>query len=885
MKSNKDIVLEYMQQNSTSVLNNDIRKFTTQELSEELTIQRTNLSTILNALVKENKVEKLQGKPVYYKVLTIPGTVLKEQSCFKMLIGYDGSLKNAVQLAKAAILYPGHSLNTLIIGPSGSGKSYFAKMMYAFAKENHVIHMDAPFIKVNCRHYDGEEENLYKRLFENSSDELSAVDQASGGVLFIDHIDFLPIKAKEMLFDLIEHENTKLTDVILICAGNDTMRKPLLDAYCAKFSVQIELPQLADWKIEERFILVQEFLQKEAFRMKRIIHINSELLRCILLYRCEHNVKQLKSDIKVGCANAYVREFERNHQELYMYMNDFPAYVRKGFLFYKDNKDSIENLIPQNYSYTFSDRDMGKIEENAFVGTEGSDKDETVYDIIDRKVVELKERGIKEEDISTIINTDLENDMRILHKRLNQKKINKESISKVVDLRIVTIVEKFIQEASNYFGRIYPEATFYGLCLHLSATIDKPNQLQRLSNTQIMETIHNNPDEYNFCMKFSTQLEKEFDIQLPIDEVVFITMFITDRNAFEETRRPVVLIAMHGAATASSMADAVNALVRCDNVYAFDLSLELDMHQAYEDLKKKILEIDQGKGIVFLYDMGSLKTMVDTIVQETAIPIRTIEIPSTLIALDISRKASSATSLDEIAIDMGTENAAADPKAYQRQDNSKVIVTLCMSGKGAAVQMKNYLENNMPKDKADVVALAISDRATLMDQVNRIRKDHQIIYVIGTYDPKLYGIPFISVSQLFQTPADKLNMLLALEEVKLPETVDFEGIYTYLKEQLPGLDITLLKRTLPRIITKIKKRINGMSLDMELGLFLHIACSIWRFQQNEEIPVNVHRESILSKNKRLYNDLKDYLKPIEEEFIIEFNDDELANIIGIIRQI
>ena len=44
----------------------------------------------------------------------------------------------------------------------------------------------------------------------------------------------------------------------------------------------------------------------------------------MLLYRCENNVKQLKSDIKIGCANAYVREFNEDTDELYIYMNDMP---------------------------------------------------------------------------------------------------------------------------------------------------------------------------------------------------------------------------------------------------------------------------------------------------------------------------------------------------------------------------------------------------------------------------------------------------------------------------------------------------------------------------------------------------------------------------------
>ena len=66
---------------------------------------------------------------------------------------------------------------------------------------------------------------------------------------------------------------------------------------------------------------------------------------------------------------------------------------------------------------------------------------------------------------------------------------------------------------------------------------------------------------------------------------------------------------------------------------------------------------------------------------------------------------------------------------------------------------------------------------------------------------------------------------------------------------------------------------------------MHIACSIYRLQNENKSVKNGQTKHIILKNKRLYNDLKEILHLIEEEFYVEFNDDELANIIQIIRQI
>ena len=366
-------------------------------------------------------------------------------------------------------------------------------------------------------------------------------------------------------------------------------------------------------------------------------------------------------------------------------------------------------------------------------------------------------------------------------------------------------------------------------------------------------------------------------------------MFICDNTIYDKpVKKPVVLLAMHGRSTASSMADVVNSLVKGDNTYAFDMPLSMDMHEAYDELKALIQEIDKGQGILFLYDMGSLRTMAEMIRKECGVEIRALELPGTLIALDSSRRASCLTSLDELydKVALAFQDSYAHlTESYVRHCNRKIIITLCMSGKGGAMQMKAYLEKHAHMREVDIIPLAISDRKQLLGEVNRLRQEHEILYVIGTYDPQLHGIPFISISKLFETPADKLDILLALPSREEPAMVDYEAIYTYLSEQLEGLDVKKLKRFLPRAIARIKKIVHGLSQDQELGLFLHIACAIQRILVGGKMPVTRNRESVISRNKRLYNDLQDTLQPLEEAFGIAFSDDELACIISIIKQI
>lgn len=74
---------------------------------------------------------------------------------FSELVGYSGSLANAVRQAKAALLYPPNGLHTLLSGPSGSGKTTFARFMYQYAVQvdsflqtRHILFLIVQIIRI-----------------------------------------------------------------------------------------------------------------------------------------------------------------------------------------------------------------------------------------------------------------------------------------------------------------------------------------------------------------------------------------------------------------------------------------------------------------------------------------------------------------------------------------------------------------------------------------------------------------------------------------------------------------------------------------------------------------------------------------------------------------
>jgi len=157
---------------------------TTKQLVADLGIVRPNVSKALNDLVRTGKLIKLPGRPVRYitpelaqqpkaasastpvpTVVKTPPATEVTTDFFDKMIGAQGSLKNQVEQAKAAMLYPPKGLNTLIIGPTGSGKTFFVHGMYQFSSVHKIIDTEKPLITFNCADYAHNPELLMSHLF------------------------------------------------------------------------------------------------------------------------------------------------------------------------------------------------------------------------------------------------------------------------------------------------------------------------------------------------------------------------------------------------------------------------------------------------------------------------------------------------------------------------------------------------------------------------------------------------------------------------------------------------------------------------------------------------------------------------------------------------
>lgn len=883
MKPTKEIVYEFIQQIEFNKETQEKLGLKTAEIATRLGMQRSNVSALLNQLCAEGKLRKINSRPVLYTIYK-GEDLSSETSCFKTMIGFNGSLRSVVQLAKAAILYPQKSLNTLILAPRGCGTSLLAKLMFNFAKEVNVINEDAQFIKLNCNHYIDNKEALKKELFGTpnpNEDFTNCFDRAEQGVLFIDNVNLLEGQEQENINTYLEtgsiyYNNDRQypmkRNVLLILACSNDSSKKIIENYTSKIPMKIEIPSLVERPLLERFELSHRFLTIEAARSGRQIEINSETMKAVMLYDCPLNVKQLNHDIKIACANAYVRSYQDINERIVITPYDFESYVRKGLLNEKKFKEELELLVGKDETYIFDkDKIQKKLEH---VNMQGD-----LYAYIKNRANELEKRGIDKQEVTTIMNNDLKNLFVEYRDILSKQVINIEQLQKLVDEKVIVIVNDFLAKCKLKFDRDYPANIIYGLCLHINALLSLTKTQQRVSNEQITSIIQNYPDEYSMGVKLATKLKNEYDLELPIDEIVLITMFIIDVPEEKVNYTPQVLFAMHGDSTAKSLRDVTNALTKTNNTYSFDLCLNSDTQVALSELKTLIQTIDQGKGVIVIYDMGSIKTMLETIQEETNIPLRLIYMPVTLIGLDAARKCSMEEDIDVVYHSVLTELTGLK-EGYIRKP--KVIITLCNTGEGGAKQLKEYIDKYSNLN-IKTIPLAISHKKTLLNEVMAIQQANEIHAFVGTYNPKLFGIPYIPISEVFKSSHTELDRIL-LFKPNTNANVDYDEINMNLQEQLHSTPIHKLKKVLPEVLREMND-IYSLTEDQEIGLYMHIACMINQLIENKTIPKNPNTSKVIEHYEEDFKVIIRLMKKIEKTFSIIVPDDGAAYILEIIQPV
>ena len=140
---------------------------------------------------------------------------------------------------------------------------------------------------------------------------------------------------------------------------------------------------------------------------------------------------------------------------------------------------------------------------------------------------------------------------------------------------------------------------------------------------------------------------------IPDEELWILTIFLCERDEEEDFRKIGLIVLAHGNSTASSMADVANTLFDTEICKAVDMPLNSSIEETLDKVTKLCKELDEGKGILLLTDMGSLSSFGKIISEENGQNVLTVDMVTTITVVEAVRKALlRGTEIEELQADL-----------------------------------------------------------------------------------------------------------------------------------------------------------------------------------------------------------------------------------------
>lgn len=903
MNNLKAQLLELLKIHSTDWLRKERSLFTTTSLAKELHASRNVISQYLNEYHEDGLIIKVNERPILFyarcsidqgealdrvytsqqELVRAIETLQRRSKAFTTLIGYKGSLNSIVQQCKSAITYPNGGLPILLLGPTGVGKSLIAVTMFDYGIEKGIFTEKSRCITVNCSEYADNPEFFLTNLFGCKKGAYTGADKdreglislANGGMLFLDEVHCLSNECQEKLFLFMDKgiyhmvgDNDKWYEAHehLVFATTENPKTALLKTLYRRIPIVTQIPSLSQRPKQEKQELLVHLLEKEANRIQRPVQITRRLTQIIEHLEFPENIGQFTNCIRVLVANAFVNSPDG-----------------KGVLLLDIqhlSDDRVEQCNQEGLFVQYGDTAQLSLEELKL-----NQKREGKLYAFNRDLLNL----IEEHEDFHLMN---HRSSRRFQQYLDAICFGEESSTSVKELLYYGVIENICGKLGKKYAVTFSNNALINLAkLYHDYAINGSScdQLAQSNVKQIERCIQrfteSIPDVVAMTSDFAAQTKNLLNFEMNCLMFLNAILYLKDLSTRIIERETRCIILAHGYSTASSLATTANYMVEDDIFDALDMPMDVNVKTIAEKLSEYILTRKKMRDLIILADMGSLEDIYKRIVLEDRINIVIMNNVTMKLALDVGMKVKQNIPVQRIMEEVKQQDYSSKAVFIENRKKEKAILTVCATGIATAEKISHLLVESLPA-KANLHVLEYSfDSLARGGTEAAIFDKYDVVFIIGTLDPQVEGIPFLSIEDIIEKQnMHRIEQMMA--HLLSPEELEAFSASIIRNFSLQNLLDYLTILNPKKIISYVEEIINSMQKDLDLqmsgntivGLYLHISCLIERLITDKYITRYDELDTFVKTQAAFIQIVKKAFANLERHYCVEIPVSEIAYI-------
>lgn len=869
-----------------------------QEVADALGIWRNDAAVDLNTLVSRGELRRSGKKNILFFPAYLDGSPdqatggqgaaaqaasAKQErglaaDAFARLVGANGSLRYQIEAAKSAVSYPPNGLHMLITGQPGVGKSLFSETVWQYATETGVFHAHAkdgtvPFVRFNCAEYADNPQLLLSHLFGHkkgaftgaAEDKVGLVEEASNGILFLDEIHCLTHTGQELFFTLLDtglfrrmgETTTRQSRFMLIGATSKPVSDTLLDTFRRRIPILIQIPNLSERPPKEKLDLIRLFFTKEANRLQLPIEVTADVVEILSVYNGESNIGDLMNIIQIACAKSYFAYRalrDPGKRVLQIRADDLSIQPEHEI---RSGPESGEEHRPV--------RPM-LIQPGDKLDSGGAAFITSIYDLMDRQA------GGKAVSQPDMLRADSQ--YRSMMDLLQQEAHSPELLDGMLSRAALRAANEILERAALELGRSYSAGTHVTLAMHLQHYLDRVRSGLLIYNSHLTHIRTQNQVEMDFLERRQEWLSGLLRAKVTEDEIGFLAVFLSQPNVGRRLPEVGLVAVSCGRETARSMVEFANRTFGIHYARWVDNKSLYSKEQLFDSLCGCVKAYCGQGGALILSDVDSFSGMEREISAAAGVPCRVFQALDQWLVLEACKLMLTAChDLDSAygslcraygqrmemlyfsAVGKGGAMAAKRSPVPQHQ----AVLTLCTTGAGTAERVQAFLAKLLGhRSETEIIPMSVLD--DIPAEVRRLGDDLKLI--IGTIDPQIRQVPFISVEQLFAPGGPQLIetvLGVPVSAAAKAAAVPSEDLLDMLSQQVgvfaPSLDGPTVVRSINTLLRLLEQEAYGRPLSVALQgrTFMHAAGMLERAANGAALETTPEQDACISGQEEWFS--------------------------------